>query len=843
MTKPYDTRLIMMVAQEPFLAGEYQNQFCKLIPVAYVDGEIPDPADFPNDGEIWWMLTVQSAMLAQPGRLIVGQIEDAQRYEQFNPESSQYQVKLHSVQEVDARIGVQVVELPGAAIDSIQQLVEGKFRVEAKARPTAAVWVRWRGMVSGPFSVTADQKSSVTPSGSYSLQPLDQTGLAVFELEEREFDSAVAQYRIAISHEVSGNSTRRIQTSKLNRVKCDFVLNEGIERVLQTGPSKRVLEPLNRRLLQYARQLLSRAKRQQLSSLLSELDQLGKEQPDYENLAVSIRQASGMADSHSAALSAVAEALLHSGLIGKPLEETAKAYAQRWVEDRTAELQAKAEAAAKDYKRRVDQMELDLKNLESNYQVERAKRISSLEADLIEMRSQALRSVENERAEIEQKKAELERQEGVLKNNLAQVTHELRSAGDRVVNQFLTIAPLLGVFKSETTGTSARTDDSVSKNDSEGSFELPAYVRALGPLGVPATQLSEEAFVSRFRDLVKRSGFEYRTNDLLRFHLSVKCGDLTVLGGPSGTGKSSLPILYGRALLGESIHDRPGCLMVNVNPSWMDSRDLLGHVNTLERRFYPSETGLFHRLVCSTEEFRIVKERSGIQIACLDEMNLAQVEHYFGDLMLVLERTGDERSIQCFAPEAVRPDSKIQSWARIPVSPAIRFVGTVNFDETTRSLSDRFFDRINLIRLSSVALPGTGSPPDLAHATGPLVTVADFDRWRSDKALPTALGGLLDEMRPILAELGCPLSARTYRAICRFVASAEGLLAVEAAFDYQVAQRILPRLRTLASRRQIDAADRLDRLMQSGRAPFEESKPLLQDLREGVSRDLWSIDD
>ena len=40
--------------------------------------------------------------------------------------------------------------------------------------------------------------------------------------------------------------------------------------------------------------------------------------------------------------------------------------------------------------------------------------------------------------------------------------------------------------------------------------------------------------------------------DLVAFHVSVKISDLTVLGGVSGTGKSSLPRLYAQALAGEA---------------------------------------------------------------------------------------------------------------------------------------------------------------------------------------------------------------------------------------------------------------------------------------------------
>jgi hypothetical protein len=277
----------------------------------------------------------------------------------------------------------------------------------------------------------------------------------------------------------------------------------------------------------------------------------------------------------------------------------------------------------------------------------------------------------------------------------------------------------------------------------------------------------------------------------------------------------------------------------------MDTRDLLGHLNTLEGRFFPAETGLFKHLVCAEEEFAVAGNSTGMYLTCLDEMNLAQVEHYFSDLMMALERSGDERAIQCFAREAARPGSAFFAWARVRLSPSVRFVGTVNFDETTRLLSDRFLDRVNLIKLMSPALPGAAGPSgQLAKSEGRMVTLADFELWRSDKALPPELGGLLDQMRPLLAELGCAMSPRVYRALCRFVGSSDGVMPPSKAFDVQVAQRVLPKVRSLVTHKQMDAVDGLLRLMEQGAVcAFDESLPLLREARDAAGQRTWNLEE
>lgn len=329
--------------------------------------------------------------------------------------------------------------------------------------------------------------------------------------------------------------------------------------------------------------------------------------------------------------------------------------------------------------------------------------------------------------------------------------------------------------------------------------------------------------------------------------MSVKCEELTVLAGPSGTGKSSLPSLYGQALLGdESESGRPACLMVNINPAWMDVRDLIGHMNTLEGRFYPAESGLFQHLLYAQEEFGSRGASTGMYLTCLDEMNLSQVEYYFSDFMMVLERKGSRRTIQFFSPEIAGESCPFRKWGSIDLSPAVRFVGTVNFDETTRQLSDRFLDRVNLICLTSGSLPASAgrSGGGIAKACGRMVTLADFERWRAERALPPDLGALLDSIRPVLAQLGCPLSPRVYRGICRFVSSSEPLLTARMGFDVQLAQRVATKVRSLVTREQIGALDTLLRLLkESSVCSFDETVPLLQKAQTSAAVRGWDLED
>ena len=199
---------------------------------------------------------------------------------------------------------------------------------------------------------------------------------------------------------------------------------------------------------------------------------------------------------------------------------------------------------------------------------------------------------------------------------------------------------------------------------------------------------TEVEFLTRFINAVKECGYHYAEQDLIRFHTSVKCGFLTVLGGAPGAGKSSLVKLYASAILGrEGGKCRDGMLMVDVNSSWAEPADILGYWD-LERHYRPS-TGVvpFLRKAIRSEHLNIV---------CLEEMNLARVEHYFSDFMQLSEREIVERELKGVPLE---PESKNQEEARLPIGKSVRIVGTNNFDQTTQRFSARFFDRCNYIEL------------------------------------------------------------------------------------------------------------------------------------------------
>jgi hypothetical protein len=840
----HDDLLIMAVAQAPFESN--YNSFCKLVPLLYLNGLPASPEEFPNDGEIWWMLTVTSAHLAVPGRLIVGYLEESVRYDENNPVSSRYQVVRDEVRVLDQRIGMEIIDIPGDAIDKLQNVVSGGFTLRTLRPLTPQVLLRWRGDIFGPFnaSVTADAATgrllaSFTPSAQ---------DMTVFHFEEAPLRSLIQDGLKELSAQLSASRTRRAESSRLFRATYHLLLAPGYERMLAHNPATLALEPLEAKLVRFARKLIQKKKRRELMALLDELEITGRTAEDAQDLLAALAEAKLNIETQASALEDVTKALLETGVFGEDRIRVAQeAYEQQYVQERSSVLQAQIEERAASKREELHQIERQLSELAARLKVEEDAYRERYRAELVAERQQAERQIANEWRSLEQQRAELELQRGILQEQLAKVTQEWRESGEEVVQRYLSIAPLVERAASKhapaTPGTNADTAASAPRPPIR--FDLPAFVHGAPRPNDPL--ISENEFVDRFLKGVEDSGFDYRRIDVIRFHLSVKTGALTVLGGPSGIGKSSLPLLYGRALAGgESNSGRSTCLMVSVNPSWMDVRDLLGHWNPVEGRFYPAESGLFQYLVFAQEEYRARQASTGIYLTCLDEMNLSQPEYYFSDLMMVLEREGEERRIRAFADNTAAATDPFRAWSTLELPPSIRFVGTVNFDETTRLLSDRFLDRCNMIQLRAGTFPTVTlrATWEAAQATGRMISLADFEVWQREDPLSSDLAALLDEMRPIMQQIGVPISPRVYRAIHQFVSSSGRLLPQNIAFDLQLAQRVVPKIRNLVTRSQLDGLDALMRLLaKSNIGPFDETMPLLEDKRETAVGRSWTTDE
>jgi hypothetical protein len=225
-------------------------------------------------------------------------------------------------------------------------------------------------------------------------------------------------------------------------------------------------------------------------------------------------------------------------------------------------------------------------------------------------------------------------------------------------------------------------------------------------------KLEEKLWLMEFGNRLLDNGFVFDERAIRAFHTGLKCArhtPLVVLAGISGTGKSLLPELYASAL-------GMNFLPVPVQPRWDSPQDLFGFYNYMEGRYKATELARllwqFDHYNNSTAIKKYTEKNLPLNLVLLDEMNLARVEYYFSDLLSKLEtrnglnaedeleRKKAEVELECNAAD------KIDSMRHLFVSSSTLFVGTMNEDESTQTLSDKVIDRANVLRFGRPKMLG-----------------------------------------------------------------------------------------------------------------------------------------
>ena len=284
----------------------------------------------------------------------------------------------------------------------------------------------------------------------------------------------------------------------------------------------------------------------------------------------------------------------------------------------------------------------------------------------------------------------------------------------------------------------------------------------------------------------------YTHDETVNLFVSLANNFLTLFSGEPGCGKTSACGILADALgltdLAPRLADAPAwqgaasCdrfLAVPVERGWTSKRDFLGYFNPLTQSFSASDRRRY-------EAFRLLSEETGSPDAfpfvfLLDEANLSPMEYYWADFMGICG--GDARASR----EIVLGDSVL---CRIPDH--LRFLATVNIDDTTEPLSPRLLDRAWIIRL-----PDPEFNPATVSGAEPAAV-----RWKDFTAAFGASGPVVDvkEMQPYyehMRAMGLTVSMRSRRAIAQFIAVGTPLFdgGLATAVDYAVAQKLLPMVR------------------------------------------------
>lgn len=376
-------------------------------------------------------------------------------------------------------------------------------------------------------------------------------------------------------------------------------------------------------------------------------------------------------------------------------------------------------------------------------------------------------------------------------------------------------AELIGLQKSlETYKALVENLNTQLKQASVGHTDL---AKALEDLAQPAlkfafrhgAQLDEGAALHRLADHLRNKGLHFPDRVQLAFHTSLKAAHinpLVVLAGVSGTGKSALPMAYAEAT-------GMNFVSLAVQPGWSGPQDLLGFYNYLERKYKATELA---RALAQMSRFSkqdlpglpIQSRKEQMLLLLLDEMNLARIEYYFSDFLSRLEQ---RRGRNIEDEQRRREVSLLVDAGSLPATEMARFifpdfnvlfVGTMNEDESTQSLSDKVIDRANVLRF--------GAPKELRAASAPTIVPtpdylprATWEQWvkpfdgngfEHERTILTLLNQTLETVNR-------PFGHRVFRAVLDYLANYPGAASDGGrrrnALADQMEQKIIPKLRGL----------------------------------------------
>ena len=206
--------------------------------------------------------------------------------------------------------------------------------------------------------------------------------------------------------------------------------------------------------------------------------------------------------------------------------------------------------------------------------------------------------------------------------------------------------------------------------------------------------INELDWLETIRSKIDDYGLHFSNRILCAFHTALKIAEwspLTVLAGVSGTGKSELPKLYSR-------FGGINFINVPVQPNWDSQESMLGYFNSISNSYEAQP--MLNFLVQSREKLITDSENSEdnyngledtVSLVLLDEMNLAHVELYFADFLSKLEQRRAAKNNDLPYID-INLGSNIDPY-KLSLGRNLLFAGTMNQDETTKSLSDKVIDR------------------------------------------------------------------------------------------------------------------------------------------------------
>ncbi|WP_242927347.1 hypothetical protein [Pontibacter vulgaris] len=452
----------------------------------------------------------------------------------------------------------------------------------------------------------------------------------------------------------------------------------------------------------------------------------------------------------------------------------------------------------------LDQKEAELEATNSKI-IDEEKALANLKNELEELKNQVeveqnriRENIKNEISELERRKQQLDTEIEKERSNKSEELDRLKKEIEYKEHRHLELKTAIDALKKDFTSEQKSAQEKLSELVKQNT-----HFNFISGRDLPSDNSENSHFnnhiiagesISTYRklrdgihEILKSQQRSFENHFIDNLLISIHQNTLTLFAGLPGTGKTSLAKIFTSALtVPERIKEIP------VARGWTSQKDLIGFSNPLTKKFHEAPTGLYQLLKQLDYEWdNGLYLDSPLAYVILDEANLSPLEHYwsiFNNTTDSFATTSKPLSINLGQSEIIRHAN------------ALRFIGTINYDQTTEELSPRILDRTNIIRLmpnqfqiENISSNEIESLKINLQNTINLFNLFDFKSDINAIQMPEKLGVKYESVKKIFNKLNIYISPRVDIAIKRYCSLASTIMTEESRpLDYCIAQRLLP---------------------------------------------------
>lgn len=291
-------------------------------------------------------------------------------------------------------------------------------------------------------------------------------------------------------------------------------------------------------------------------------------------------------------------------------------------------------------------------------------------------------------------------------------------------------------------------------------------------------------------EILSKSNRKLESHFIDNLLISIHQNTLTLLAGLPGTGKTSLI-----RLLINILAPKDRIREIAVGRGWSSQKDLIGFYNPLSSRFHPSQTNLYSLLEQLNWEWsNKTYLHSPLAYVLLDEANLSPLEHYWSVFYNLTDSSATEQDglkINLGGSESMEYPNNL------------RFIGTINYDQTTEELSPRVVDRANIIKMDQnkmldISRLNMNEIKNLDISLKECINIFELIDFGEEQniELDDDFEAKFNVIRKKFEELRICISPRVQIAIKKYCKVAKTVMYEQnKPMDYCIAQRLLPLIR------------------------------------------------